>query len=162
MFVRDVTPVNRQTIGLVVALTVLLSSLLSTAAGSVRAAPAYTEVGGPIISDTTWTLANSPYIVVANVEVWQSVTLTIQPGVVVKFNKDKLLQVNGTLVAGAPPPIRSPSPPTRPARQRGIGRTSNSPIAVWMPRLMAQGTTSVGASWSIVLWSMGEMASVGL
>ena len=89
-----------------------------------------TEVDGPIISDTTWTLANSPYIVVANVEVWQGVTLTIQPGVVVKFNKDKLLQVNGTLIRGVLPQVRSPSLPTRPVHKREIGRTSSSLIAV--------------------------------
>ncbi len=99
MCASNVTYINRRIICFLVALTVSLTPLLSTANGNVRAAPAYTEVGGPIISDTTWTLANSPYIVVANVEVWQGVTLTIQPGVVVKFNKDRLLQVDGTLIA---------------------------------------------------------------
>ncbi|MCX6028345.1 MAG: right-handed parallel beta-helix repeat-containing protein [Chloroflexi bacterium] len=99
MFASNVTHTNQRAIGFLVALTVLLTPLLSTASGNVRAAPAYTEVGGPIVSDTTWTLANSPYIVVANVEVWQGVTLTIQPGVVIKFQDGKLLQVNGTLVA---------------------------------------------------------------
>ena len=58
-----------------------------------------TTVGGPIISDTTWTLANSPYIVIASVEVWPGVTLTIEPGVTVKFDSEKKLQVNGELIA---------------------------------------------------------------
>ena len=57
------------------------------------------NVGGPIISDTTWTLANSPYIVTSSVQVMTGVTLTIQAGVVVKFNSAKLLQVDGTLIA---------------------------------------------------------------
>ncbi len=99
MFASSVTHTNRRGIYFLTALTLLFTPLLSIASGNVRAAPAYTEVGGPIISDTTWTLANSPYIVVASVEVWQGVTLTIQPGVVVKFNKDRLLQVDGTLIA---------------------------------------------------------------
>lgn len=61
--------------------------------------PLATEVGGPIVSDTTWTLSNSPYVVVVNTEVWEGVTLTIEPGVEVKFNAGRFLQVNGTLVA---------------------------------------------------------------
>jgi hypothetical protein len=58
-----------------------------------------TQVGGPIISDTTWTVANSPYIVVESVEVWEGVTLTIEPGVTIKFNSEKKLQVSGELIA---------------------------------------------------------------
>lgn len=99
MFASNVIHINRRGLGVLMTLSLLLMPLLSASNASVRAAPAYTEVGGPIISDTTWTKAQSPYIVVANVEVWQGVTLTIEPGVVVKFNKDKLLQVNGTLIA---------------------------------------------------------------
>jgi len=99
MFASNVTLINQGAKSCLVVLMTLLTSLPSASNMSVRAAPAYTDVSGPIISDTTWTLANSPYIVIANVEVWQGVTLTIQPGVVVKFNKDRLLQVDGTLIA---------------------------------------------------------------
>ena len=45
-----------------------------------------TNVGGNITTDTTWTKANSPYIVTGTVQVLQGVTLTIEPGVTVKFN----------------------------------------------------------------------------
>jgi hypothetical protein len=80
-------------------LLVLITVLSLMPVPLIRAKPLATDVGGPIVSDTTWTLVNSPYIVVANVEVWQNVTLTIEPGVVVKFNTGRFLQVNGTLVA---------------------------------------------------------------
>ena len=78
-----------------------------------------TPVGGPIISDTTWTLANSPYIVVANVEVWEGVTLTIEPGVEVRFESEKLLQVKGTLVARGTPGARIVFTSNQPQSQRG-------------------------------------------
>jgi hypothetical protein len=63
------------------------------------AAPLSSEVGGPIISDTTWTLAHSPYTVVENVEIREGVMLTIEPGVTVRFNAGKKLQVSGGLIA---------------------------------------------------------------
>src|SRR5438105_14890689 len=61
---------------------------------------AQTNVSGGIFSNTTWTLANSPYIVVDTVVVFPGVTLTIEPGVVVKFANNKRLEIRqATLVA---------------------------------------------------------------
>jgi len=58
-----------------------------------------TPVSGSIDSNTTWTLANSPYIVTGNVLVMQGVTLTIEPGVTVKFDSARVLHIEGTLIA---------------------------------------------------------------
>ena len=65
-----------------------------------------TPVGGIIAANTTWTLENSPYLVTANILVSEGVTLTIEPGVLVEFEKASLtqvgvhsMQVDGTLVA---------------------------------------------------------------
>jgi len=60
---------------------------------------AQTNVSGYILSNTTWTLAGSPYIVTGNALVINGVTLTIEPGVVVKFDSTKALQVDGELIA---------------------------------------------------------------
>lgn len=65
-----------------------------------------TNVAGPILGNTTWTLANSPYVVTGSVLIGAGATLTIQPGVVVRVNADLGIQVGspegfgpGTLVA---------------------------------------------------------------
>ena len=66
-----------------------------------------TEVCGRIDSPTTWALAGSPFIVTCDVNVWQTgpfnlappppAILTIEPGVVVKFNANTALTIgNGT------------------------------------------------------------------
>jgi hypothetical protein len=49
--------------------------------------PCGTSTAGHIVNDTTWTVANSPYIVNCALVVNNGVTLTIEPGVVVKFKK---------------------------------------------------------------------------
>lgn len=62
-----------------------------------------TNVSGIISSDTTWTVELSPYIVTGNVMVSNGATLTIEPGVSVRFDNGKSLQVNGTLIAKGTP-----------------------------------------------------------
>jgi RHS repeat-associated protein len=68
-----------------------------------------TNAGGSIVANTTWTTANSPYIIQSDVTVTNGATLTIQPGVVVKFASGTNLYVSpgGTLqaVGTAPQPI---------------------------------------------------------
>jgi sugar lactone lactonase YvrE len=61
--------------------------------------PEPTVVGGTISTDTVWTLTGSPYIVTSNITVQGNdgadgiTTLTIQPGVVVKFNQYSYLNI---------------------------------------------------------------------
>ena len=52
-----------------------------------------------ISNDTIWTLNKSPYIISNNVLVEQDVKLTIEPGVLIKFDKNKTLRVDGELYA---------------------------------------------------------------
>ncbi|MEJ2637165.1 MAG: right-handed parallel beta-helix repeat-containing protein [Calditrichia bacterium] len=63
------------------------------------AATAQTPAGGIITENTVWTLAQSPYVVTGNILVAESATLTIEAGVVIRFQQDKSLQVDGTLIA---------------------------------------------------------------
>jgi parallel beta-helix repeat protein len=61
-----------------------------------------TDVSGIINSNTIWNQASSPYILIGNVLVNNSVSLIIQEGVMVNFN-GYYLRVNGTLhVQGTP------------------------------------------------------------
>lgn len=75
-----------------VAMVVLLSFGLQSAIAD-------TEVSGNITSDTTWTVEGSPYIVVGTVEVASIATLTIEPGVTVRFNDGLSLNIGGELIA---------------------------------------------------------------
>ncbi|MEQ9304352.1 MAG: hypothetical protein RJQ14_10610, partial [Marinoscillum sp.] len=60
---------------------------------------AQTNVGGALSTNTTWTLANSPYTVTSSVTVNIGVTLTVESGVEVKFNTGTNVKVLGTLTA---------------------------------------------------------------
>ena len=72
-------------INLTISFNVLILSFFSTSG--------QTNVSGIINTTTTWTLANSPYIVTDTVFVTSLtdtiITLTIEPGVIVKFEKNK-------------------------------------------------------------------------
>ncbi len=67
-----------------------------------------TIVVGEITTDTTWTLTGCPYLL-QNVSVREGITLTIEPGVVLKGRKDGLYGINsrllvyGSLVADGTP-----------------------------------------------------------
>jgi len=62
-----------------------------------------TTVSGGIYSNTTWTLANSPYVITGNIVVFPAATLTIEPGVVVRVRENGLsgapyyLEARGTI-----------------------------------------------------------------
>lgn len=74
--------------------------ILAVAAfGLVNSAAAQTNVSGYINANTNWTLAGSPYIVTGNALLSQGYTLTIDPGVVVKFDANNALQIDGQLIA---------------------------------------------------------------
>lgn len=81
------------------------------------AAPALAlNVGGPICTDTTWRAVDSPIVATLSVVVGgppfctpgTSPTLTIEPGVTVRFTVGKTLTIHGKLVARGTPeaPIR--------------------------------------------------------
>jgi hypothetical protein len=64
---------------------------------------AQTLVSGGIYANTTWTLANSPYLMTGNTVVFPGVTLTIEPGVEVRVKENGMsgtqfyLETRGTI-----------------------------------------------------------------
>jgi len=58
-----------------------------------------TYVGGTIAQDTDWTLVDSPFIVSNDITVNLGATLTIEPGVQVRFGDNFSITVNGRIVA---------------------------------------------------------------
>jgi len=62
-----------------------------------------TDVGGVINSETTWTKANSPYLINNSIYIMSGTTLTIEPGVIVDFTGPFFIQVEGVLLAVGTP-----------------------------------------------------------
>ena len=73
-------------------LAVMAFFLLNSAAMAI-------DVAGNITENTVWTLQDSPYVVVDSVVVNTETTLTIEPGVTVKFYTNTFLRVDGELIA---------------------------------------------------------------
>ena len=80
--------------------TILVSFTAIMLAASAPFAVGATTVGGFISTDTHWTSPEGPYVVQESIAVIGGATLTIDPGVEVRFDPDLALVVDsGTLVA---------------------------------------------------------------
>ena len=66
-----------------------------------------TDVSGTLSESTTWTPEGSPYVITDDLTVPSGITLTAEPGTVVKVSGWCKLDVQGTLIAGAAasPPV---------------------------------------------------------
>lgn len=81
--------------------------LLAALAISVAGVNAQTYISGGIYSNTTWTLAGSPYIITDTTVVFPGVTLTIDPGVTVKFEDNKYLEIRQAKIIAVGTPADS-------------------------------------------------------
>lgn len=67
-----------------------------------------TKVSGNITTDTVWDIAHSPYIAEGDITVEKNATLTLQPGVEVRFDGFYELIVKGVLIADGMTEIQQP------------------------------------------------------
>lgn len=82
---------------LLLALTILSTLAIANKLSFISASATYVE--GHISKDTTWTLTDSPYVVTKDLIVDPGVTLTIMPGVEVRFGGNFVMAVMGRLSA---------------------------------------------------------------
>jgi hypothetical protein len=94
--------VMRKSLLIAFLIALMISGLAFVGSLYFGAAQSGTNVTGIISSDTIWTMSNSPYTLTGNTLVYQGVTLTIQPGVVVNLGSF-YIEVNGTLSARGNP-----------------------------------------------------------
>jgi hypothetical protein len=85
-------------LGLAGALMLLANLVAREAAATSGCAPA--TVNANITANETWTLACSPYNVTANVTVQNGATVTIEPGVQVKFSSTRTLTISTITLTG--------------------------------------------------------------
>ncbi|MEM2338087.1 MAG: PKD domain-containing protein [Candidatus Bathyarchaeia archaeon] len=90
---------TKRKINVLIILLTLAFSLLCCPLRNLFPIAKATYVEGEIGIDTVWTLVDSPFVVSKNVTVREGVTLTIEPGVEIKFGGPFSLIVNGKLVA---------------------------------------------------------------
>jgi len=84
---------------LLVILFVLVSGSFSIVNRTLVPTARATYVEGPITEDTDWTLVNSPFVISNDTILYSGATLTIEPGVEVRFGGNFSLTVLGKLVA---------------------------------------------------------------
>lgn len=74
--------------------SIRLLAMAFMALGVNHSLSAQSSVAGPITSNTTWSTAGSPYTVTADVTISNGATLTVQPGVTIRFAAGTALTVS--------------------------------------------------------------------
>ncbi len=107
-----------------------------------------TDVSGTISTNTTWKTVNSPFRVISNITVAAGATLTIEPGVIIQFNDNVGMWVDGTLqakgTAGSP-----------------ITFTGTTEAADWWRAIFVQNAGVADLQWATIRYG-GYYEGIGL
>ncbi|MFH1675094.1 MAG: carboxypeptidase-like regulatory domain-containing protein [Pseudomonadota bacterium] len=79
--------------------SVLLVSILLLSALVPLQAFASTDVTENITQNTTWDISGSPYYVMNDIQIYENITLTIQPGVEIIYQGTSSMEIGGQLIA---------------------------------------------------------------
>jgi hypothetical protein len=99
----------------------ILTGPLDITPSAVEVQRAITTGPGGIFKDTTWSLSQSPYIITEDLTLFPGYTLTIEPGVEVKFSTGTKLTIRGSLVAEGTESNRIAFSSTEPATKGSWG-----------------------------------------
>lgn len=130
-------------------LSVAIGTGLAAPSSRVVPSPARTYVtvpAGELTSDTTWSRADSPFLVTGQLFIRPQATLTIEPGVEVRFNEHGELLIEGSLVASGTrdQPIKLLGSDERAGSWRGVsllGRSDGVASARFAHATIAHGGT---------------------
>lgn len=89
----------KRTLSIILVILLILGTFFELLIFVTRDTTATDVSGGHISTDTTWSKASSPYMIKGNVIVDFGATLTIEPGVEVKFTDTYNLFIDGNLTA---------------------------------------------------------------
>lgn len=116
--VTDVLDMKNK-IGTLATLLTIIFSIINVNSLILHCGANGTYVEGAITRNTLWTLLDSPIIIANNVTVYADVTLTIEPGVEVRFGGEFSLFVSGKLSAVGT--VEKPITFTSNKEQKGVG-----------------------------------------
>jgi len=77
----------------------ILTGPQNTGPSAIEVDRCITTGAGGIFKDTTWTLSESPYVITEDLTLFPGYTLTIEPGVEVRFSPGTKLTIRGSLIA---------------------------------------------------------------
>jgi len=99
-----------------------------------------TYVGGYIVTNTTWNLSGSPYIVTEDTVLDENIRLTVEPDTIVKFNMGKKLVIDGIFIVNG----------TKTNRVVFTSNSTNKTVGYWEGLHFRKRSDNPNLHWAII------------